>query len=76
MSASEPRIAVSAHNALPTTIGNLRRRELPPQAVLHMLDDGRNVARDVAELVDAIDEDGDALLVEPAQNAQQGNVGG
>ena len=39
-----------------------------------MLDDVSHVARDVAELVDAIDEDGNALLVEPPENAQQRNV--
>ena len=56
--------------------GNLGARELAAQAVLDVLHDRRNLARQIAKLVDTVDEDADALLVEPAQDAQQRHVGG
>src|SRR5215470_17186899 len=54
----------------------LRSRELAAQTLPDVPHDDRNVTDQVAELVDPVEEDHDANLVQPAQNAEQGDVGG
>src|SRR5262245_43731343 len=53
-----------------------RPRKLAAQAFPDMPCDDRNVTDQVAELVDPVEEYHDAILVEPAQNAEQGDIGG
>src|SRR5262245_48722387 len=56
--------------------GKLRPRKLAAQPLPDMPRDDRNVAHQVAELVDSVEEHHDAILVQPAQNAEQGDIGG
>ena len=56
--------------------GKLRPRKLAAQALPDVPHDDRNVTHQVAELVDPVEEHHDAILVQPAQNAEQGVIGG
>src|SRR4051794_12856669 len=54
----------------------LRPWELAAQTLPDMPHDDRNVTDQVAELVDPVEEHRDAILVQSAQYAEQGDIGG
>src|SRR6185369_3425918 len=51
-------------------------RKLAAQALPDMPHNDWDVTHKVAELVDPVEEHHDAILVQPAQNAEQGDIGG
>ncbi len=54
----------------------LRTRKLTTQTLSDMSHDNRDVTDEVTDLVDPVEEHHDAILAQPAQNAEQGDIGG